>query len=81
MARTKQTKPVERPPSAADVQRAEKTNGALSAPAQAAVLPLEEKDAGVVQLVIAVAGIYGSLCVPPRRARPRRAKSLTGPTA
>lgn len=57
MARTKQAKP------SADVQHAEKTNGALNAPAPAAVLPLVEKEAGVVQLVIAVAGIYGSLCV------------------
>ncbi|KAK6863938.1 hypothetical protein PG995_000466 [Apiospora arundinis] len=54
------------------VAHSDKSNGALSPPTKAAVAaPVEKADAGVLQLVIAVAGIYGSL----RSSRQR----LTGP--
>lgn len=70
MARTKQAKPVERQPSSEYITRqtstlskkndgaAIQTNGAASKGALETAQP--KKDAGVVQLVIAVAGIYGS---------------------
>ncbi|KAI1078431.1 UAA transporter [Whalleya microplaca] len=70
MARTKQAKPVERQPSSEYVTRqtstpirrkdemAHPSNGGAGKPAANA--PASAKEAGVAQLVIAVAGIYGS---------------------
>lgn len=73
MARTKQAKPVERQPSSEYVTGrtstpSKKYEGAAIQPNGAASKGALEtaqtkKDAGVVQLVIAVAGIYGSLYV------------------
>ncbi|KAI1338029.1 UAA transporter [Xylariaceae sp. FL0016] len=70
MARTKQARPVERqtsseyvtrqtssprPAQEENVEELQKSNGVINE-----VAPVIEKDAGVTQLVIAVAGIYGS---------------------
>lgn len=72
MARTKQAKPVERQPSSEYVTRQistpKKSDGAVTqsngVASKAAPAPaLTKKDAGVAQLVVAVAGIYGSLYV------------------
>ncbi|XDG00711.1 hypothetical protein ABKA04_000326 [Annulohypoxylon sp. FPYF3050] len=69
MARTKQAKPVERQPSSEYVTRQistpKKSDGAVTqsngVASKAAPAPaLTKKDAGVAQLVVAVAGIYGS---------------------
>ncbi|KAI1096315.1 UAA transporter [Rostrohypoxylon terebratum] len=70
MARTKQAKPVERQPSSEYITRqtatpSKKSDGAVpqsnGVTSKAASAPaLTKKDAGVAQLVVAVAGIYGS---------------------
>ncbi|ORY70119.1 UAA transporter [Pseudomassariella vexata] len=75
MARTKQARPVERQPSSEyitrqtstprrqvsfDMDGEQKPNGASSAPSKGAVATAEKQDVGVMQLVIAVTGIYGS---------------------
>jgi solute carrier family 35 (UDP-galactose transporter), member B1 len=72
MARTKQAHPVQRQPSTeyvirqnpahkdrldVDMVHADNTNGVL----KVLTRDTEEKEAGLLQLVIAVAGIYGSL--------------------
>lgn len=81
MARTK-SKPIERQPSSEyttgqprtpfkaneDSMAAQQSNGAAAPDGlyNKAVSVLEKKEAGLPQLVIAVAGIYASLCVLPR---------------
>lgn len=77
MARTKQAKPVERQPSSEYVTRQTSTPSKMrdemtpqpnGVDSKIATVPvpapaMAKKDAGVAQLVIAVAGIYGSLYV------------------
>lgn len=73
MARIKQAKPVERQPSSEYISHQnstpKKNNGDVAvrsngnANKAAPALASSKKDAGVAQLVVAVAGIYGSLYV------------------